>query len=111
MKENHVWVFQERFLEIFKNVSEDLRGINEAFKGMAVITEESDVTVDIIDKKQGELGEPMEVSFYFDDAHMEAYLVAKRSMEKEDIGREMCHDEAIGRLAKYYLDTKSSDTQ
>lgn len=111
MKESYVWLFQERFMEIFKKVSDDLRDINESFKRMTVLPEESDVTVEVVDKKQGESGEPMEVSFYFDDAHMEAYLVAKRSMEKEDIGREMCHDEAIGRLAKHYLDTKSSDTQ
>ena len=51
----------------------------------------------------------MEVSFCFDDDNaMRCYLKAKHCLEVE-LGEDLCHNEAIGRLAEFYLDVKKGE--
>jgi hypothetical protein len=45
----------------------------------------------------------MEVNICFDDDELRSFLQAKACMEDE-LDKDLCSDECIGRLAEFYLD-------
>jgi hypothetical protein len=100
---------QARFIEIFNTVKKEIHNVKDALRKASVIMlDEQKDTIDLTEDGVG-VNEPMEVTFCFDDEHMESYLAAKRCMEDKELGRAMCHDETIGRLAEHYLDVKKGE--
>jgi hypothetical protein len=52
----------------------------------------------------------MEVNICFDDNELRSFLQAKACME-EELDKEICSDECIGRLAEMYLDVKKGEKE